>query len=245
MSKNGSSGITDYLRTLWLPALAIICEVTSVCAQESVPGPYTLPVILDPKQVARLTMAQPAPEYPPVAKINYLQGIVQMELTVNVEGNVANVHVVDGNPILAAAAMKAARQWIYRPLATASGPSGFITKVRLKFTLLRRAEDLTPQQAERDFERQVKPSQINRPPDDAHPEEMVHMHLLVNDQGQVVDSDASRSGSALFEAARETLRGWTFRPAHWGSLPIASYLIVDVPVSAPSVTRAAANSGSR
>lgn len=243
MSKNGSSGITDHLRTLWLLALAIICAVTSVCAQESVPGPYTLPFILNPKQMARLTMAQPAPEYPLVAKINYLQGIVQMKLTVNGEGNVANVHVVDGNPILAAAAMKAVRQWIYRPLATASGPSGFITTVRLKFTLLRRAEDVTPQQAERDFERQVKPPQMNRPPDDAHPKKMVHMRLLVNDQGQVLE--ALPLGSALFEAACETLRGWTFRPAHWGSLPIASYLIVDVPVSAPSVTRAAANSASR
>lgn len=236
--------LRHYPCTLWLPALAIVCTVAGVCAQESAPGPETLPVILDSKQIARLTMAQPGPEYPPVAKINYLEGIVQMEITVNSEGNVAHVHVVDGNPILAAAAMKAARQWIYRPLATASGPSGFITMVRMKFILSHRAKDLTPQQAERDFERQVKPPEMNRPPEDGHPE-IVHMRLLVNDQGQVVDREVSPLSSALFEAACEALRGWTFRPAHWGSLPVASYLTVDVPVNASSVSRVAANPASR
>ena len=230
--------------TLWLPALAIVCTVTHVCAQEPVPGPDHLPRILDSKQMARLTMAQPAPEYPPVAKINFLEGIVQIEITVNSEGNVANVHVVDGDPILAAAAIKAARGWVYRPLATASGPSGFITMVRMKFILNHRAKDLTPQQAKRDFERQVKPPQMNRPPEDGHPE-MVRMRLLVNDQGQVVDREVSPMGSGRFEAACETLRGWTFRPAHWGSLPIASYLTVDVPVSMASVSRIAANPDSR
>jgi hypothetical protein len=71
------------------------------------------------------------------------------------------------------------------------------------------------------------------------------MRLLVNDQGQVVDMDVPPTGRAQFAAARETLQGWTFRPAHWGSLPIASYLDVDVPVSAPSIARAAASSGGR
>jgi hypothetical protein len=117
--------------------------------------------------------------------------------------------------------------------------------VELKFALHYPMTDLTPRQAERDFLRQVKPPQAVRPPENAHPEEVVHMRLLVNDQGQVVDMEVSPMGRAQFEAARETLQGWTFRPAHWGSLPIASYLEVDVPVSALPIARAAANSGSR
>ena len=58
--------------------------------------------------------------------------------------------------------MKAVLRWIYHPLTTASGPSGFITTVKLKFTLNDRWLDLTPQQAERDFLRQVKPPQVVR-----------------------------------------------------------------------------------
>ena len=233
-----------YRHSLFLLVLALVCAGGKVCAQENVPGPNALPVIVDRKQAAGLVMTQPSPEYPPVAKVNYLQGDVHVELTVNGTGKVAKAHVLRGNAILAASALKAAFRWTYRPLATASGPSGFITTVELKFSLHYREGELTPRQAERDFLRQVKPPQVVRP-EDANPGDVVHMRLLVNDQGQVVDMEVSPMGEALFEAARETLRGWTFHPAHWGTLPIASYLEVDVPISAPSIVRAAANTDSR
>jgi TonB family protein len=233
-----------YRHSLFLLALAMVCAGGKVCAQENVPGPNAVPVIIDRKQAARLVLAQPSPEYPPVAKVNYLQGNVHVELTVNGTGKVAKAHVLQGNAILAASALKAAGRWIYHPLATASGPSGFITTVELKFSLQHSMTDLTPRQAERDFLRQVKPPQVVRP-EDAHRGDVVHMRLLVNDQGQVVDMEVPSMGKAQFEAACETLRGWTFHPAHWGTLPIASYLEVDVPISAPSITRAAANSAGR
>jgi TonB family protein len=229
----------------FLLALATVCAAGKMRAQENVPGRNGLPVVIGRKQAAGLVLAQPAPEYPPVAKVNYLQGQVQLELTVNGAGKVANAHVLEGNAILAASALQAARRWIYHPLATASGPSGFITTVELKFALHYRETDLMPRQAEQDFLRQVQPPQVVRREEDAPPQDVVHMRLLVNDQGEVVDREVSPTGKAQFEAARETLQGWTFRPAHWGSLPIASYLEVDIPVSAPSLVRAAAASGSR
>jgi TonB family protein len=228
-------------------ALAIVCTVGTAWAQEYVPGPNAGPVTIDRKQATKMVVAQTMPVYPPVAKVNYIEGQVKVELTVDGKGNVDKAHVVEGNAILAESALKATRRWIYHPLTTPTGPARFITKVSVKFSLHNRGKDaaLTAQQAEKDFLRQVKPPQVVRPPADAHPGDVVHMHLLVNDQGQVVDSDVSRAGNAQFEAACETLRGWTFRPAYWGNLPIASYLDVDVPVSAPPVARSAANSGSR
>jgi TonB family protein len=225
--------------SLFLLALALVCAGGKVRAQEDLPGADGPPVVIGRKQAAGLVLARPAPEYPPVAKVNYLQGHVQLQLTVNGAGKVAQAHVVDGNAILAASALKAARRWIYHPLATASGPSGFITTVEMKFTLFYRGTNLTPRQAERDFLRQVKPPQVMHREEAAPPQDVVHLRLLVNDQGEVVDSEVSPTGKAQFEAARETLQGWTFRPAHWGTLPIASYLEVDVPVSAPSIVRAA------
>ena len=226
---------------LTLLALAMVCTAGTVWAQENVSGPNSPPVIIDRKQATRLVVAQPAPEYPAVAKVNYIQGPVQLELTVNGAGKVANAHVLTGNAILAASSLKAVLRWIYHPLTTASGPSGFITTVELKFALNSRWLDLTPQQAERDFLRQVKPPQVVRAPEDAGRGDVVHMRLLVNDQGQLIDMDTSR-GRTQFEAARENLRGWRFQPARWGTLPIASYLDVDVPVSAPSLARADADS---
>jgi TonB family protein len=219
-------------------ALAMVCVGGSVCAQDQVPAPNILPVIIDPRQAAKLALAQAVPEYPAIAKVNYIEGQVQVELTVDGKGTVNKAHVLQGNAILAVSALKATCRWTYHPLTTPSGPSGFITRVRLKFSLYNRGQEaeLTPRQAEKDFLRQVKPPQVVRPPDDAPAGDAVHMRLLVNEQGQVVDTEAAALGKAQFDAARETLRGWTFRPAYWGNLPIASYLEVDVPTaSRPSL----------
>jgi TonB family protein len=234
-----------YRHTLFLLTLAWVCAGGKISAQESLSGSNALPIIIDRKQATALVLVRPDPEYPPVAKVNYIQGQVQLELTVDGKGKVASAHVLEGNALLAASALKAAARWLYHPLATPSGPSGFITTVKLKFTLVHRGPELTPRQAERDFLRQVKLPQMIRPPGETHPGDTVHMRVLVNEQGLVVDTDVSPMGREKLEAARESLRRWTFRPAHWGSLPIASYLDVDVPVSAPSLARAAPNSGSR
>jgi len=225
--------------------LAVLWAGGRVCAQELVSLPNASLAIIAPKQATGLILAQAAPEYPAVAKVNYLQGHVQLELTVNGKGEVADAHVLDGDAILAVAALKAARGWNYQPLTTAAGRSGFVTRVKIKFTLNYHGINLTPRQAELDFLRQVKPPQVVQHPEDAPSEDVVHMRLLVNDQGQVVDKEISHTGQAQFAAAREILRRWTFHPAQWGSLPIAAYLDVDVPVSASSLARAVAESGSR
>jgi TonB family protein len=236
-----------YRGSLFLLTLAMVCAAGQVRAQKDVSGSSDAPVTIDRRQAAGMVLVQPAPEYPPVAKVNYLQGRVRLKITVNRAGKVSSAHVLEGDALLAVSALKAVSRWIYHPLVTASGPSGFITTVEVKFILFYREMemDLTPKQAEQDFLRQVKPPQVVRAKADAPPKDVVHMRLLVNDQGEVVDREVLPTDSAQFEAARETLQGWTFRPAHWGTLPIASYLDVDVPVSTPSIVRAATNSGGR
>jgi TonB family protein len=228
-----------------LSSLAILCAAVTVCAQDFASVPELPQVITNHRQLAALVLAQPSPEYPAVARVNYLEGLVQIAITVNNHGNVSDAHVLKGNPVLATAALKAVSRWVYRPLATAAGPAGFNTTVRLKFSIHHPGVQLSPQQAERDFDRQVKPPQIVPPAHGMQTDGVVRMRLLVNDQGQVVDTDATRLDTAQSKAVSENLRGWTFHPAHWGTLPIASYLNVDIPVGPPSVARAAANTDRR
>jgi TonB family protein len=222
-------------------------------SSESIPGgpaaPDKTPVIMGRKQATKLLIARQAPDYPPVAKVNYIQGNVQLELTIDSDGRVANAHVLQGDPVLAESALKATRKWVYQPFKTQSGPSCFITTVELKFTLnnwffptpiqdREHRDFLTPQQAERDFMRQVKPAQVVQTGGTVlNPEDVVHLRLLLNDQGQVDDMEASPTGKDQFDAAREALRSWTFHPAHWGTLPVAAYLDVDVPIATPPVSR--------
>ncbi len=225
-----------------LPALAMLCAAVTVCAQDYGIAQNSLPVVTNPKQLAALVLVQTVPEYPPVAKVNYLEGPVQIAITVDKKGNVSSAHVLNGNPILAAAALKAVHRWVYHPLNSKGEPAGFMTTVKLKFSLHRQQIELTPRQAEQDFQRQVKPPQIESPANETQPAEVVHMRLLVNDQGQVIDTDASRLDNAHFKAVSEELRAWTFHPAHWGTMPIAAYLNVDVPVGALFADRTARNS---
>ena len=115
-----------------------------------------------------------------------------------------------------------------------------MTTVKLRFTLRTMEGGRLPPDAERDFLRQITPAQVVRPPGDEHPETTVHMRLLVNDDGEVVDRQISDLDNAQFKAACETLRNWKFYAARWGTLPIASYLDVSVPVHLSPALRTAA-----
>jgi TonB family protein len=231
--------------SLFLLVLALVCMPEVTFPQAAAPPPALHPIMLDREAATRLVQDQAAPEYPLVARINYIQGHVQVQIVVAHDGKVERAHVVHGNPILAASALKAIRRWIYHPLLTPSGPSAFLTTVDLQFALRLRKVDRMPPNAELDLSRQIKPPEVIGRPADPPPTNVVHMRLLLNDQGQVIDSESSPVTASDLEAARKTLQGWTFRPAHWGSLPIPWYLDVDVPISEPPKGQPAADPGLR
>jgi TonB family protein len=55
------------------------------------------------------------PEYPPTLQQLGIHGTVRLQLSISSKGSVEEVMVLGGNPILAEAAVKAAKQWIYAP----------------------------------------------------------------------------------------------------------------------------------
>lgn len=227
---------------LLLPTLACSCIVLAVCAPQTVP-PADVPLaVLDQKHATHRLLTQLHPEYPPVARINYLQGSVQLQLSVDGSGRVADAHVTKGNAVLAASALKAVRTWSYRPLATAAG---FRTSVVMRYSLKLPPKDLTPRQAEQDFLRQVKPPQVLRRQDHGNSGDIVHVRLLLDADGQVDDVESASLTGVRLEAARERLHRWKFRPARWGNLAVASYFEVDVPMGTQPLARAAATAGSR
>jgi protein TonB len=56
-----------------------------------------------------------APVYPPLAVAARVQGSVRLECVIGEDGRVSDVVVVQGRPLLDAAAVEAVRQWRYRP----------------------------------------------------------------------------------------------------------------------------------
>jgi TonB family protein len=193
---------------------------------------------LSAKQASRLLLSQVPPEYPVLAKVNYIQGQVRVRLTVDTEGRVANAHVLSGNPLLAAAVLNSVDAWHYRPYVArgGSGPTAFETRLEVNFSLRMSHMDLVPTQAESDFRRQVKPPEVlagSGP--SVTTDASVRLRLLVNADGKVIDSQILKGIPSLLEKATRAITRWSFRPARWGTLAVPWYLDVDVPVDHANV----------
>jgi TonB family protein len=68
----------------------------------------------------RILLKRVEPEYPKELQHRGIEGTVRLSLTVSARGSVQSVQVIGGNPILAEAAEKAAKDWVYSPSATIS-----------------------------------------------------------------------------------------------------------------------------
>jgi len=75
------------------------------------------------------------PRYPQNALSMHLQGMVQLEATIDKEGNVKNLKVASGDAILARAAMDAVRQWRYKPYYLDGDPVEIQTQITINFKL--------------------------------------------------------------------------------------------------------------
>jgi TonB family protein len=75
------------------------------------------------------------PKYPPNARAMHLQGTVQLEATINKEGNIVDLRVLKGDVTLAQAAMDAVRQWRYKPYYLDRVPVDIQTQITVNFKL--------------------------------------------------------------------------------------------------------------
>jgi TonB family protein len=75
------------------------------------------------------------PQYPDEAKDAHIQGVVLLRAIIDKEGNVANLQLVSGHPMLAPAAIEAVKQWKYRPYLLNGTPIEVETQIQVNFTL--------------------------------------------------------------------------------------------------------------
>ena len=75
------------------------------------------------------------PIYPAVAKSAKIQGIVIIEAVINKQGNVEDLKVLRGNPMLNQAAIDAVSQWKYTVPMLNKTPVDVIMTVTVNFTL--------------------------------------------------------------------------------------------------------------
>jgi periplasmic protein TonB len=75
------------------------------------------------------------PEYPVLAKATRTQGLVVLDCVIDQQGNVTQMRLVSGHPLLVEAAFQAVRQWKYQPTLLNGQPVAVEMKVNVKFSL--------------------------------------------------------------------------------------------------------------
>jgi TonB family protein len=75
------------------------------------------------------------PVYPPLAKQARVQGTVRFMVIIGKDGQVLNIQLISGHPLLVAAAEEAVKQWVYKPTLLNGQPVEVVTTVDVNFTL--------------------------------------------------------------------------------------------------------------
>jgi protein TonB len=80
-----------------------------------------------------------APVYPEVAAAGKVEGVVILEIEIRPNGRVEDVRVLRGIPLLDAAAVDAARQWVFAPTLYRGVPVSVTMTVSVRFSLTQSA----------------------------------------------------------------------------------------------------------
>jgi len=75
------------------------------------------------------------PTYPPLAKTARIQGSVILNALISKAGNIENLRVMSGHPMLVQSALDAVKQWKYRPYILNGEPVEVETTITVNFNL--------------------------------------------------------------------------------------------------------------
>lgn len=153
----------------------------------------------------------------------------------------SEAHVIDGQPILAVAALEAVQKWLYRPYIFQGAAAPFGTEVVVKFNLRsRRYRGELPRDADVYLEKQVRPPEVITRPQKTSSSSSLRVRVLVGSNGEVVDATPLEApGGSDIDIARKSLESWRFRPAQWGSIAVPWYITVEVPLRDLTLDQAA------
>ena len=75
------------------------------------------------------------PEYPTLAKQTHVQGTVEFTAVIGKTGDIENLRLLHGHPLLVNAARQAILQWRYQPTLLNGEPVEVVTNIVVNFTL--------------------------------------------------------------------------------------------------------------
>src|SRR5205809_45880 len=104
--------------------------------------PVAVPHVATPQRVRvsagvtnGLLVKRVQPPYPPLARQARIQGTVVLQAEISKTGDIQNLRLISGHPMLAPAAIEAVKQWKYKPYLLNGEPVEVDTQITVNFTL--------------------------------------------------------------------------------------------------------------
>jgi protein TonB len=129
-----STGLPDNAAlTQNVPAFSLPAPPPEVPAAP--PVVHALPIRVKVGGVVRapVPISRPNPVYPPVAVQTRVSGVVRLEAVIGTDGRVRNLRLMQGHPLLVAAAMAAVKEWRYTPTLLNGEPVELVMFVDVNF----------------------------------------------------------------------------------------------------------------
>ena len=135
--KSGAQEALQPPAALGVPASTDDKALGGIISTTPVSMPTPVPQVLKVSQGVSegLLVKRVQPVYPEQARQMRVQGPVELQATINRDGNISNVKVVTGNAQLARAAVEAVKQWKYKPYYLNNEPVEIQTQIIVNFKL--------------------------------------------------------------------------------------------------------------
>jgi TonB family protein len=117
------------------PPGGVIRGVISSKPVSSPPGWLPSRVRVSQKVSQALLISKVDPQYPQNAKQKHIEGVVLLTAVIDARGDVQDLTLASGDPLLASAATEAVKQWKYKPYLLSGEPTNMETQISVSFTL--------------------------------------------------------------------------------------------------------------
>ena len=197
------------------------------------------PLWMAPKKVLKRRIKDLVPKYPVMAKINFIQGKVLLNVVIDEDGNVEKAHVLKGHPFLALTALQSVRKWRFRPFFTNGQKTPIRTTIAVPFILRRRKFSdpfLLPAQAARDLEQRISPPEILtskkelKNGDTSAERDSVRLRVLLSEAGKVEDAGIVSGEAGHLPSAVLCAKRRRFKPAYFGTIAVPWYFELEIPL---------------
>ena len=187
-------------------------------------------IVVPQELLSKRLVHQVKPTYLPEAKKLGIQGEVLLEVTINEKGEVENISVTKGHPLLVRSALEAVKQWKYRPYVVDGAAVPVSSTVSVNFTL-QDSNAGTLEKSQSPLIRLGSPAMATNlvyRVEPIYPLEAkqkgiageVVFDVTINEQGEVSDVQVLSGNAMLVSAAYEAVRQWRYTPVLLNGDPI-------------------------